>query len=326
MIEKVVLGTMTMNAGKGIPGSTIRWALNTQFKLFAKVVVIDGDMTEEAKAFYAQFSNVVAIDSPWKDSYVAQYRRFADELEENQLGLWLDDDEICSPELLEKLHGWEEYMIFSVRNLDIFEIPCVLHLTEDGKSFYPAEPPPIPRGRGDKPPGLWTKSIIFRKNEHLDFRWFGSHVIPITKRGPKWQTYLGPFPYYHMKSLESFVYNDVWQAFLSPEGQQYTPQEAAKFRMLTQCYKSTKEFKEATRKGTWPPPLKKFAWDMRREYNSPISRLAWVYFILEGNTMPERDEFMEWENVKQYVLSPDSMKIYSDAKKKNLGIVVDENT
>lgn len=320
MIEGVVLASMTMNAGKGIPGSTIRWALKNQFQEFARVVVVDGDLTDEAKAFYSQFSNVEVIDSPWTDSYVTQYRVFADKLQEGQYGLWLDDDEICSPELLQKLQNFPT--LFSERNLDIFEVPCILHMSEDSKNYYPSEPR-IPTPGPGKPQGQWTKSILFKKNEYLDFRYFGSHVIPVSKR-PNYTKYLGPFPYYHMKSAESFVYNDTWQAFLSPEGQQYTSAEAAKFRMFIQSYKTTKEFKAATKKGTWPPPLKKFAWENRSQYNRPISRLAWVYYILEGHTMPERDEFMEWNNVKQYVQSPENMKIYLEHKKNNKGIVIDE--
>jgi hypothetical protein len=319
MIDKVVLGTMTMRAGLGIPGSTIRWALNNQFKEFKKVVVIDGDMTPEAKAFYAKFPNVLAIDSPWKDSYVTQYRRFADELKNEEWGLWLDDDEICSPELLRGLSR----QVTTFLDSGIVKIPCVLHLTDDEKNSFPAEPQPgwivMTQGFG-QPPGQWTKSILFKKAPGLDFRWFGSHVIPMNSKMR--EEYI-PTPYYHMKSLESFVYNDVWQAFLSPEGQGYTAVEASKFRILTAQYKNTKDFKHATKNGLWNPALKKFAWDNRTLYNRPISRLAWVYFILEKHSMPESDSFMDWNNVKQFVLSEESMKIYSEAKQKNLGIVVD---
>jgi hypothetical protein len=326
-ITKVTLGTMTMNAGLGIPGSTIRWALKNQFQQFARVVVVDGDLTEEAKAFYAQFSNVEVIDSPWEDSYVRQYRAFTDKLNEGDYGLWLDDDEICSPQLLDKLESFPT--LFSDRSLDIFQLPCVLHIDEDSKNFYPSEPYPGFVTTGtigvyDKVPEQWTKNILFKKNEHLYFRHFGSHVIPMTNRGPTYTKYLGPFPYFHMKSLESFVYNDIWQAFLSPEGQGYSAVETALFKILTQQYKTTKDFKYATKHGMWLPPLKKFAWDRRHDYNRPISRLAWVYFILEGNAMPEKDDAMQWQNVKQYVQSPENMKIWNDNKNANKGILIDE--
>lgn len=319
MISKVILGTMTMNAGMGIPGSTIRWALSTQFKEFAKVVVIDGDMTPEAKEFYSKFPNVVAIDSPWKDSYVDQYKRFAEELKDDEWGLWLDDDEICSPELLAQLSDDNFNCLVGSPNrsfVSLIKLPCILHITENGKDYYPAEPYPVSESEYNAK--QWTKNILFKKNKSLTFYHFGSHVIPKNQ----YEMYIQK-PYYHMKSLESFVYNDVWQAFLCPEGQGYTPEEAARFKLLTSCYKSTKEFKEATKKGTWSPPLKKFAWENRRQYNRPISRLAWVYYVLEGNPMPEHDEFMYWDELKQHVLSCESNKIYNLEKdRKQKGIVI----
>lgn len=313
MIDSVILGTMTMNAGKGIPGSTIRWALRHNFSHFRKVVVVDGHLTDEAKAFYAQFSNVQVIDSPWTDSYVTQYRKFADTLSDGEWGLWLDDDEICSPELLEIM---SKGRVSGFGLPKIIRIPCILHLTEDGTNFYAAEPNPKVHYEGQ-----WTKSILFKKDADLDFNYFGSHVLPYSKaEGPQ---YLHK-PYYHMKSLESFVYNDVWQAFLSPEGQGYSEVESKKFKMFTSCYSSTKEFKQATKNGEWSPMLKKFAWDYRRQYTRAISRLAWTYFILEGHEMPEADEFMTWDNMKQYVLSPETMSIYNENKKNNIGIKINE--
>lgn len=316
MIKNVVLGTMTMNAGRGIPGSTIRWALRENFSKFERVVVVDGQLTDESREFYKQFSNVRVIDSPWSDSYVKQYQAFCDTLQKGEWGLWLDDDEICSPELLQGLavNNWK----FSSKHVDIYRLPCQLHLTEDNKSYFAAEPIPSKVYTNQ-----WTKNILFQKNEGLRFRHFGSHVIPENQSGR--YDYIH-FPYYHMKSLESFVYNDVWQAFLSPEGQGYSQIDCRLFKMFTSCYKTTREFKEATRKGTWPPTLKKFAWEKRREYNHPISRLSWVYFILEGHLMPEIDDFMYWNNVKQYVLSETTMAVYNNNVKNNLGITINEVT
>lgn len=304
----ITILTMTMNGGKGIPGSTLRWALRHNFSQFEKVVVVDGDLTEEAKEFYAQFKNVQVIDSPWKDSYVTQYQKAADTLKDGEYGLWLDDDEILQdPKFFLNWQG----------TADIVKIPCVLHLTDDGNSYFAAEKQPPKEFKN----GMWTKNILFKKNDGLWFKHFGSHVIPENRSGK--YDYISS-PYLHMKSLESFCENDVWQAFLSPPGQNYSPEESVKFKMFTSCYKTTKEFKNATRKGTWPPTLKKFAWDNRLEYNRPISRLAWVYWILEGHAMPQPDESMTWKNVSQYVLSPESMSIYQSNKSLNKGIIINE--
>lgn len=314
MKEATIL-TMTMGAGKGIPGSTIRHALRHNFSEFERVIVVDGAIDEESKEFYAQFKNVKVIDSPWKDKYADQYQKAIDQLNEGDWAIWLDDDELLSKELSVILKDTNSLGFLS-KNIDIVRLPCVLHLTENGKDYYPAESPPQKTFHNQ-----WTKNILFQKNEGLWLHHFGSHVVPNNRSGR--YEYV-PLPYFHMKSLESFVYNDVWQAFLSPAGQGYTPEEVAKFKMFTNCYKTTKEFKNATKKGTWPPPLKKFAWDNRHQYDRPISRLAWTYWILEGNLMPERDDFMEWENVKKYVLSAGSMKIYEKNKKENKGIFIND--
>lgn len=315
MIDSVVLGVMSMASGKGIPGSTIRWALKQNYAAFTRVVVVDGCLTDEAREFYKQFPNVTVIDSPWTDSYVTQYQKFIDTLKDGEWGLWLDDDELASGELKNwlKLNNIKEQTRF-----DLFKIPCILHLTENNALYRAAESYPKKNYHGQ-----WTKNILFKKNDGLWLQHAGSHVIPQNKSG-KYE--YCPFPYYHMKSLESFVYNDVWQAFLSPEGQGYTQTQARLFKMFTACYKTTKDFKEATKKGTWPPTLRKFAWENRREYNHPISRLAWVYFILEGHLMPEIDDFMTWDNVKQFVLSPETMAIYNQSKADGIGILIDEVT
>src|SRR5690606_12664462 len=99
-----------------------------------------------------------------------------------------------------------------------------------------------------------------------------------------------PYAYHHMKSLEGFVYNDVWQAFVFPEGQQYTKAESFKFKIFSSQYKTSDQFKKAAQDGTWPMPLQKFAWENRWETDRPISRLAWVYFVLYGNKFLSEDD------------------------------------
>lgn len=307
MIENVTLCTITMNAGRGIVGSTLPWALREIYPKFKRVIVVDGNLTDEAKSFYSQFSNVEVIDSPWRDGhpdcYVTQYRAFYSALSDEEWCLYLDCDEVPSNELLEFLGSHD----FNRDVNDIIRIPCILHLTDDGSRYFAAESAPKREFSGQ-----WTKNILFEKCKDVYFRHFGSHVIPESRRSK--YSYIS-YPYYHMKSLESFVYNDVWQAHLSPEGQQYTPEQAVKFKMFTQCYKTTKDFKISTKKGSWSPPLKKFAWEHRNMYNSPISRLSWVYWILEGHPMPESDPSMTWEHVSSHVLSGETLGIFNKNKK-----------
>lgn len=297
------LAQITMNAGDDIPGSTIKWNLKNNADKFDLVYVVDGNMTDEAWEFYKQFPNVMAISSPWEDSYVKQYQTFADKLIKGEWCLYLDCDEIPSEELMLQFKFGMKW-----GKVTMVQIPCILHLTEDGKKYYPVEPQP-PQ---DKKETTWTKNIWFKKTDGLHFRHFGSHVIPQQSDGV---TVYAHYPYYHMKSLESFVYNDVYQAFLHPEGQGYDPVEAAQFKMFTKQYKTLNEFKKATKEGAWPIPLQKFARSKATIYNRPISRLAWVYYILEGHQNPWSDwQQPSWDDVKKHVLGKESMELFEKNK------------
>lgn len=294
-----------MNAGDGINGSTIKWNLKKNAKHFDRVIVVDGDLTEEAKAFYDSIPNCEYVDSPWKDSYVDQYRAFATLLNEGEWCLYLDCDEVPSESLVEFCKNHQP----SDENMVL--LPCVLHITEDGSRYYPAEPQPSQTYEKQ-----WTKHILFKKTDTLSFRFFGSHVIPT--HGAAQKSIYAPHPYYHMKSLESFVYNDVWQAYLHPQGQGYDPVEAARFKMFVRQFKTTQEFKKATKEGKWPAPLIRFAHDHALEFDRPISRLAWVYWILEGhpNIWSTPVGLLTWEKVKDHVLSKDSMDRIKQNKEK----------
>lgn len=289
----------------------IKW--NRQF--FDKIFVADGHLTQKAKDFYSRFRNVVAIDSPWQDSYVYQYKVCTNEAPEGSWVLHLDADEILSDEL-------RQFICFGKFKADsnIVQLPCVLYITEDGSHFYPAEPWPE-----DKFKGQWTKSILFKKTSTLDFRHFGSHVIPTHGKDER-EEYL-PYPYFHLKSIRSFVENDVFQAFLSAPGQGYNEIETARFKALTKQYKTTKEFKQATKDGLWPVGLEKFAFDYRRDFNRPISRLWWTYSILYGHAKskfrtPESD--MTWDNVKHHILSAKTMELYEHNKQNKIGEILIE--
>ena len=299
-----------MNAGDGIYGSTIKWNLKNNAKHFDRVIIVDGALTDKAKEFYSQFPNLEYVDSPWKDSYVDQYKAFSSILEDGEWCLYLDCDEVPSDSLIEFCQTHQP------REENIILLPCVLHITEDNTYYYAAEPDPLPTYKRQ-----WTKHIFFKNGPTLDFRFFGSHVIP--NHGENEKAIYVPKPYYHMKSLESFVYNDAWQAFLHPQGQGYDPVEAAHFKVFTKQYKTTKEFKEATRNGTWPPYLQKFAWEHAKCFDRPISRLAWVYWILEKHPLPPKNVPSSWDDVKNYVLARKSMELIATNKKNKKFIKVE---
>jgi hypothetical protein len=301
-INSINIGTMTMDAGRGIPGSCIERILSLCDR-FESITVVDGDLTDSAKNFYKKYPNVKIIDSPWKDSYASQYEVFSDTLKDGEWAFWIDDDEIPSPQLIDFFDS-KEFVSIKKQGFNILHIPCILHLNGVDKNnperYYQCEP--IPKKVYS---GQWTKHIIYEKSKFLNYRFFGSHVIPYISHEEK-SKYV-PFAYYHLKSLESFVLNDVWQAFLHPGGQGYTDVESSKFKMLTSCYKDLKSFKSATKNGQWSPALKKFAWDHRRDIRRPISRLSWAYFILFGHEKFSDDEYLTWDNVKNNILSQEHM-------------------
>jgi len=298
------LAMITMNAGNDIPGSTIKYTLKNFHSFFDRIIVVDGKLTDKAREFYDSISKCEYVDSPWKDSYVDQYRAFADRLENGEWCLYLDCDEMPSETLLTWLKDYKD------SDKNIYSLPCILHLTEDGKRYYPSEPNPPKEYKKD----MWLKHILFKKEPSLIFQYGGSHVI--ASHGNNTRGDYLPLPYFHMKSLESFVYNDVWQAYLHPPGQGYSQLESNLFKVYTNKYKTTKEFKEATFKGEWSPVLQKLAAEKAREYSRPISRLAWVYWILLGHPVPsilkKYNIPTEWDEVKDYVLSEDTMKLYHD--------------
>lgn len=303
----VNLCQMTMNAGTELRMDyIIRHNIEFNSKFFNKTYIVDGNLTNEAIEFYSNFKNIEVINSPWKDDYKFQYLQASNKSKFGEWNLWLDADELPSEQLI-------NFMSNNIldENYNMYRLPCILYLTEDGEKFYPVEKEPSLLYEGQ-----WTKGILYKIENSLNFKEQGSHIFP--NHGQNERAMYLPHPYYHMKSLQSFCENDCYQAFLSPPGQYYSQIETIQFQALTRQYKSTKDFKKATIEGTWPIPLQKFAWDKRTEYDRPISRLFWTYTILNHHkSIFGIDENMTWENVKQYIQSKQVMEKFEQEKKNN---------
>jgi hypothetical protein len=301
MIKNVTVGIMTMAAGDKILGSPIKWTLKNKFKDFEKVVVFDGALDEKSMKFYSTISNVEVVDMPWDDCYVSRYLKFSEMLKDDSWGIWFDCDEFPSDQLISFLKRED---LFPPKNLNILYLPCVTLLTEDYKTYAACEEEP-----GDDP-NVWTKHILFKKTDTLTFWNEGSHVVP-THRQYEAASYV-PFHYFHMKSLKSFIYNDAWQAFISPKGQGYLPNEEKMFKLFTEVFENTKHFQKATKNGEWPMNLQKFALQGMSNPNKPISRLGWVYWILEGNKYPFSAirTLPTWDEVKGHVLESKKLDLF----------------
>ena len=135
-MKNKVLAMMTMNAGDGISGSTIKYCLKTFADRFDRVIVIDGDLTDEAKKFYSSFPNLLAVDSPWRDSYVDQYRAWSAAAMDGDWILYLDCDELPSEALVSFINS-EEMSDWIADGTNTLMLRCMLHLTEDEFKYYP---------------------------------------------------------------------------------------------------------------------------------------------------------------------------------------------
>jgi len=307
------LQQLCMNAGTELPMDyIIRYNLKNNYKFFENIYIADGHFTDKAKQFYSQFPNVHGLDLPWEDSYVKQYIVASKNTQEGSWVLHLDADELPSESLLQRLIGPA-----IDKAVNLIRLPCILHLTEDGKHFYPVEPDPEKTYSGQ-----WTKPILFKKEKSLDFRFFGSHVLP--NHGNNEKAEYWPFPYFHFKTLQSFVENDVFQCFLSPPGQGYNNIETIQFQTHTRHYGNTSWFKLATQEGKWPLPLQKFAYDHRNDLDRPISRLYIYYHILLGHPCFKEDESLTWDAVKQHIQSEKVMKLFEYNKSNKIGEIIIE--
>lgn len=328
-IENVAIGTMTMDAGDGVFNSPIKdFITNLYDGKVRKLVIFDGNLTDSAREFYQPFLDKnpewVVVDYPWDDQYHTRYQRFANEfLIDGEWGLWLDDDECPSFDPLYDEAGKRRSSLFGtlaefnpqdkdVQKLKLCQIPCQTYILEDGE-YYCLDPYPVDPRKFTRE--TWLKNVLFKKTSHLYFRWVGSHVIPLLDDMDKHFIGVLQQPYYHLKSFESFVYNDVFQAFLNPQAQHFTPEESKLFQLYTKQFKTMADFKKATKSSGWPKPLQKFAWSKRNEVYRPVSRLAWVYFILEGNKLLfGQDPQMKWDIVKQYVFQKEKYDLFAKNK------------
>jgi len=305
------LAQLTMNAGEGIPGSVLKWNLEKNAKHFDRVLIVDGDLTDDAKAYYSQFPNVEALDSPWKDDHAPQYRRFADELKDGEWCLYMDDDEAPSEELCtlcKGLNGWDS-------KANMIVLPSILYITENGKRYYRALHKPFEK---DPRNGGHTKPVLFKKKISLDFITSpppSAHVTP-THGAHQVAMYASQAWYYHFKSVEAYIINDCLFALMNPIQERYTPGEAKVFKegLEESGIKTLSDFRTCTSMGSWGEKLLELAIDNREAYDRPISRLyMWYFHICRPGHLAPSDA--SWDDVVNYVLADEWRDTYRESKK-----------
>lgn len=311
------LAQLTMNAGEDIPGSVLKWNLESHAKYFDRVLIVDGNLTGDAKAYYNQFDNVTALDSPWKDDHAPQYRRFAEELDDGEWCLYLDDDEAPSKNLCIISSQLDQILAQAkgnVANSNIVILPSILYITEDGKRYYRALHRPLlhdPRNGGH------TKPVLFKKTATLDFLTSpppSAHVTP-THNAAQAAMYASGGWYYHFKSAEAYIINDCLFALMNPIAERYTPDEAKEFK---QCLrdsgiKTIQDFRRATETHSWSDSLIRFAIANKYDYSRPISRLYMWYFEIAHTERTDHNP--DWGVTVERVLAKEWLDTYRSSKK-----------
>ena len=274
------LAQLTMNAGEGIPGSVLKWNLENNGGHYDRILIVDGDLTVEAKEYYSQFDNVEAIDSPWVDDHLVQYQKFADVLEDNEWCLYMDDDEAPGKNLNTLCHQLTQMLpqAGEASDANMIILPSILYITEDGSRYYRALHKPHPQ---DPRNGGHTKPVLFKKSDTLRFissKPPSVHITPTHGAAQKAMYASGAW-YYHFKSTEAYIINDCLFALVDPPQERYTEDEAVQFKThLKESGISTiPEFREAAEAGTWSEGLQHFAKSNQYHVDRPISRL-WMWW------------------------------------------------
>ena len=309
--------TYSMNAGEDIAGSALKWDIQNHSHLFERMIVVDGNLTDSARKYYSSFPNVEVIDSPWRDSHTLQYQAVRAQLREGEWCLYLDDDEVPSPELIAFCQTLPEQAKDS--NINMFHVPDILYLTEDGTNFYKSLHDPL-----DYPNDGHIKRILFKAGPTLDFiSSDGFHNVPtFLKTLPDGQVISDEraayvqAPYFHLKSVESYIINDCVNAFKSPRNERFTEEEAEEFKAAIDAdgISTMQQLRNDAAAGTWGQKLKDFAKKYRNEVDRPISRFYWWYFFIENPDM-NIDSDLTWDTIMQYVLADVWYAEYQASKK-----------
>ena len=195
--SEIYAGFITNNAGMDIPGSTVIEGIERCLLTFDRVIIVDGNLTEEAKKLYSRYNRVTVVGNKWSGRHIDQY------IVRNSLvpdGCWLlalDCDEIPSNDL--------QYYIPSIckmadeKNIPIIGLPAKdLWCKHNENSYYE-----INRG---KPTGI-AKRILYKVSKDIQFHCSktGTHVTPYHISNNKIAAV--PYPYLHFKSPETMAFN-----------------------------------------------------------------------------------------------------------------------
>lgn len=314
-MSKLVLGTVTMNAGDGMPGSILKQALPVHHNYFDRIIIVDGQWTQEAEDYYKAFPNVFVIFNLWKDSLLEQIELIVDQLEDDDWFFMLDDDEIVTERLgsaLEKI-----FSAGPLKDITDLIIPRITYIRDRDDLFYPADVDYDPNLVDITDPKFGRRCLCKKEGIKFLSSSGGHHVVP-THDDPK--IAMLPLAHLHIKAPEQYVIADCLKSMLDPINERFTPLQAESYSALLKenGIDSYKSYTDSVVNGTWSEDLKKWA-IINRFSDSPASRPFMWYFLIEH---PEEnpDKLFTKERALDMILSHTWMDNMREAKRKNLGL------
>lgn len=297
---KKVLGYITMNAGDGIPGSILKWALSTYAPRFDYSVVVDGNLTEEAKKFYSTIPNLKVVDSPWTGRHGPQYYIRNSAIDDGDWLLALDDDEYPSEGLMELVHGIHTLP----SSINIAYIPSLTYMSVDNTdNFWRVQTTPSREDYLRRSKRIFYKKST--KNNYFIQSPCGMHVTPTQIEIFDGEYHQSEKPvgdprcfFYHMKTLESFIYNECVYNVSNPrhesgpQARQMTLEQETKFESLVNKYdlKNIPKFLEITKNHTWPKEFKDFVFQFKDKLGLAMCKFYYLYNYVSYGIKPENIE------------------------------------
>lgn len=281
-MSKLALTYITMNAGDGIPGSILKWALQTYAPKVDYTVVVDGDLTDQAKEFYKTIPNLRLVDSKWTGRHVDQYYARNNFVDMNDWVLCFDDDEFPSSALL----GIGKFFVTHDTPVNIFYSPSVTFMSVDNTdNFWRVQEYP-------------TQEDFLRRSKRLLYKrlpsnYFisspcGMHVTPTQVKNGRLDEQAHGDPrgvFYHMKTIESFIYNECIYNVSNPrhesgpQARQMTEEQEIEFERLVNKYnlKDTKHFLKITKEHSWPEDFKNFVFQFKDKLGLAMCKFYYLY-------------------------------------------------
>jgi hypothetical protein len=317
MIENITLVTVTMNAGKDMPGSCLPYALLKHYPHFKNIIIVDGSLSKESKEYYSVFPNVKVIDNPWKESLLEQLKLAASNIDDDKWFLMIDDDEFLGDALIDVLKKVDRSD--SLNKLTDIIIPRLTFIKTDSSGFYSMDTPTNDYNLPIKDINLGRR-CLFKVKDLKYHHAYGRHVVPYHDN-----PLIGGVPYghVHLKTPELYIINDCLKSRIDPIHERLTEKQAKEYLYLLdkEGIDSTKTYKESVYKGTWSKDLKDWAIE-HRNINTPVSRPYMWYFLIHNQDQNPDASFTKSKAIDMILNDTWKQNLISSRKEKALDIPV----